>query len=69
MVRPPVARILVIDDNPAVVDILVACLGEEGHTVLSALTSDEGLQLVTLFQPDLVLLNVALRPGTLSPSA
>jgi CheY-like chemotaxis protein len=62
MVRTSVARILVIDDNPAVVDIVVACLGEEGYTVLSALTSDEGLQLVTLFQPDLVLLDVAL-PG------
>jgi len=59
---PPPARILVIDDNPAVVDILVTCLGEEGHTISSALTSDEGLKLVILSSPDLVLLDVAL-PG------
>ena len=44
------------------VDLLVTCLGEEGHTVLSALTSDEGLKLVILSRPDLVLLDVAL-PG------
>ncbi len=58
----PRARILVIDDTPSVVDILVTCLGEEGHTVLSALTSDEGLKLVILFRPDVVLLDIAL-PG------
>ncbi len=62
MLKLPPARILVIDDNRAVVDILAVCLGEEGHTILSALTSDEGLKLVTLFQPDLVLLDIVL-PG------
>ena len=62
MLKFPAARILVIDDDHAVVNLLVARLGKEGHTVLSALTSDEGLQLVILFQPDLVLLDVAL-PG------
>lgn len=58
----PGARILVIDDNAGVVNLLAASLGEEGHTVVSALTSDEGLELVTRFQPDLVLLDVVL-PG------
>ena len=62
MMKVPAAKILVIDDNSAVVDILATCLGGEGHTVLSALTSDEGLKLVVLFRPDLVLLDVAL-PG------
>jgi hypothetical protein len=51
---PSPARILVIDDNSAVVDILVTSLGDEGHRVLSALTSDEGLKLVILFRPDLM---------------
>ena len=54
----PAARILVIDDDRAVVRLLVARLGEEGHTVRSALTSDEGLKLVPWFRPDLVLLGV-----------
>ena len=59
----PAARILVIDDNPHVVDILGRYLGEEGYGVLSALTSDEGLKLAILSRPELVLLDIAL-PGT-----
>lgn len=31
MVKVPTAKILVIDDNAAEVDILVTCLGEEGY--------------------------------------
>ena len=56
----PAAKILVIDDDRAVVRLLVTRLEEEGHTVVSALTSDEGLKLLTLLQPDLVLLDVGL---------
>ena len=63
MTLTPVGRILVIDDNPNVVDILGRCLREEGYGVLGALTSDEGLKLVILFRPELVLLDLAL-PGT-----
>ena len=60
--KVPTARILVIDDNPAVVGILVTVLGEEGYGVSSAVTSDEGLKLFILSHPDLVLLDIAL-PG------
>src|SRR5437660_9452456 len=63
MVRVPVARILVIDDDPEVVDILVTHLREEGYGVSGALTSDEGLKLVILSRPDLVLLDVLLPGG------
>jgi two-component system response regulator (stage 0 sporulation protein F) len=59
----PVAKILVIDDNPHVVDILATFLREEGYGILGALTSDEGLKLAILSRPDLVLLDIAL-PGT-----
>jgi len=59
----PAGRILVIDDNPNVVDILHRCLRAEGYGVLSALTSDEGLKLAILSRPELVLLDIAL-PGT-----
>ena len=59
----PAARILVIDDNPHVVDILGTYLREEGYGVLGALTSDEGLKLAILSRPELVLLDIAL-PGT-----
>jgi len=59
----PAARILVIDDNPHVVDILRSYLREEGYGVIGALTSDEGLKLAILSRPELVLLDIAL-PGT-----
>ena len=62
MMRVPIARILVIDDNPAVVDLLVTCLREQGYGVLGALTSEDGLRLITLSHPDLVLLDLTL-PG------
>ena len=60
MVRASGARILVIDDNPEVVDLLVTCLREEGYGALGAVTSDEGLQLVIPYRPDLVLLDLTL---------
>ena len=62
MLKAPAVRILVIDDEPAVVDILVTCLREEGYGALGAETSDEGLKLAILSRPELVLLDIAL-PG------
>jgi len=35
MMSVPVAGILVIDDDPAVVDVLVTCLREQGYGVLA----------------------------------
>ena len=59
----PAARILVIDDNPNLVDILVTCLRDEGYGVLGALTGDDGLKDFLLSRPDLVLLDLALAGG------
>src|SRR2546427_13153875 len=63
MVRVPVARIVVIDDDPEVVDLLVSYLREEGYGVLGALKIDEGIRLVGLSRPDRVLLDVLLPGG------
>ncbi len=63
MVRVPVARILVIDDDPEVVDLLASYLREEGYGVLGALTIDEGIKLVILSRPELVLLDILLPGG------
>jgi DNA-binding response OmpR family regulator len=52
----------VIDDDRAVGCLLGARLEEEGHSVVSTLTRDEGLKLMTLFRPDPVLLDIGL-PG------
>jgi CheY-like chemotaxis protein len=35
MLNAPAARILVIDDESVVVDMLVACLREEGYGVIA----------------------------------
>jgi len=65
LTNAPAARILVIDDNPGVVDILVAHLRGVGYGVLGALTGDEGLKDFILARPDLVLLDITL-PGELN---
>jgi len=59
----PAAKILVVDDNPQIVDIVGTYLRQEGYGVLGALTSDEGLKLAILSRPELVLLDIGL-PGT-----
>ena len=56
-------RILVIDDNASVLDMISAFLRGEGYGVLAALTSDDGLKLAILARPELVLLDIGL-PGT-----
>jgi DNA-binding response OmpR family regulator len=65
MTKALAARILVIDDNPGVVDILAAHLRREGYGVSGALTGDEGLQDFILTRPDLVLLDITL-PGEMN---
>jgi DNA-binding response OmpR family regulator len=65
MMKAPSARILVVDDHPGVVDILITCLREEGYGVLGALTSDVGLKDFVLSRPDLVLLDIGL-PGRMN---
>ena len=59
----PAAKILVVDDNSRIVDIVGTYLRQEGYGVLGALTSDEGLKLAILSRPELVLLDIGL-PGT-----
>ena len=64
MVRVPAARILVIDDDPKVVDLLMLRLREEGYGILRALTGDAGVKLAIASRPDLVVLDLTL-PGML----
>jgi len=63
--KTSVARILVIDDNSAVVDVLATHLRGAGYGVSSALTGDEGLKDFILARPDLVLLDITL-PGEMN---
>ena len=56
------ARILVIDDNDMVRDILSELLEEEGHTVRTATEGRGGLALLADFMADIVITDI-LMPG------
>lgn len=57
---PP--RILIVDDEPAVADLIEAVLVGEGYTVAIARDGAQGLMLARDWNPDLILMDVML-PG------
>ena len=54
------ARILVVDDEPHIVEVVRAYLGREGHEVATAADGESALELAALRPPDLVVLDVML---------
>jgi DNA-binding response OmpR family regulator len=60
MLRVP-ATILVIDDLPANLGVVVQSLEIEGYRVLVAQEGDEGLRRAAAERPDLVLLDVMMQ--------
>lgn len=56
------ARVLVIDDDPSVLENLVAYLEDEGIEVLSADTPDRALELVVTEEPEVAIMDMRL-PG------
>ena len=54
------ATILVVEDDPRVVELLHIALGAHGFRVISALDGDEGWRLLTDETPDLAILDVRL---------
>ena len=56
--RPP--RVLVVDDEPSLADLLTLALQYEGWEVRSAGTGGEALRLADEFRPDAVLLDMML---------
>ena len=57
------ARILVVDDDPALRDMLVAALEREGWTVEAARDARAAEVALESFEPDLAILDVRLGPG------
>ena len=55
-------KILVIDDDPAFLELIEQVLTSEGHKVLKACSGQEGLRLLFVHRPDMVLLDVIM-PG------
>lgn len=60
--RADVAKILIIEDNPANMTLAVFLLQSVGHTVLTATDAETGLSLARDEQPNLILMDVQL-PG------
>jgi CheY-like chemotaxis protein len=54
--------ILVADDEPAILDLLVEVLRDEGYAVLAAADGPEVLELLGRGRPDLLLMDVMM-PG------
>ena len=62
MADPGAVRLLVVDDEPDIVELLSASLRFAGYDVSSAGNGKEALELAKTFRPDLVLLDVMM-PG------
>jgi two-component system cell cycle response regulator DivK len=56
------AKILVVEDNPANMKLTSLLLHSAGHSVLSAVDAETGLRLARGEQPDLILMDIQL-PG------
>jgi two-component system cell cycle response regulator DivK len=56
------AKVLVVEDNPANMTLADFLLQSAGHTVLKALDAEAGLALARDQQPDLILMDIQL-PG------
>jgi two-component system, OmpR family, response regulator len=58
--RPPEARLLVVDDEPNIVELLSASLRFAGFEVVTATNGNEAVAAAVQHRPDLVLLDVML---------
>jgi DNA-binding response OmpR family regulator len=56
------AKILVIDDEPGIRDLLDTLLSEKGHDVILADTGEKGLEVFRRARPDVVVLDLKM-PG------
>ncbi len=56
------ARILIIDDEPSIVNLVSAYLRPEGYQIFTAADGPSGLKAAHAYKPDLILLDVML-PG------
>jgi putative two-component system response regulator len=54
------ARILVVDDEPAIIDVLSRLLTRDGYNVITARNGAEALDIVDRQKPDLILLDVMM---------
>ena len=56
------SKILVVDDEPSISNLVVSYLRKEGYEVYSAVDGPGGLQAARVYHPDLIILDIML-PG------
>ena len=54
------ARVLVVDDDPALLRALRVSLNLKGHEVLTAATGEQGISQAALTSPDVIVLDLGL---------
>jgi two-component system KDP operon response regulator KdpE len=57
-------QILIVDDEPRVINLVREVLGATGFDVMAAFSGESGIEMAALEQPDLILLDIIL-PGAL----
>jgi len=59
------AKILIVDDEPGIVEEVSSFLAEEGYEIRTADTARDGIREFEAFKPDLILLDMKLpdQPG------
>jgi two-component system cell cycle response regulator DivK len=57
-----VAKVLIVEDNPANMTLATFLVQSAGHTVISATDAEAGLTLARAERPDLILMDIQL-PG------
>ena len=53
-------RILVVDDTPALIDVVRKCLEQEGYRVRTCLESRDAVKIARDDRPDLIMLDVVM---------
>lgn len=56
------AKVLVIEDNPANLKLVILFLEHGGHEVLQASTAEDGIKIAQESHPDIILMDIQL-PG------
>lgn len=58
------AKVLIIDDDPDIVMAVRMCLEDVGHKVIDAASGKEGLEVLRMDRPDLIILDVMMETQT-----
>ncbi len=56
------AKILVVDDEPSMVDVLCTLLRGQGHEVVPANAGDRAIQILPQINPDLIITDIKMTP-------